>query len=89
MPLADYCAAAGTATPSGKNSTSRSFVKLLPEKDPKIENRMMELRARNNVDELLRVIARFITVTDADVSITFSSIVMFKRHCFCRPLFKN
>ena len=51
-----------------KDATWLAFVKLLPEKDPKIENRMMELRARNNVDELLRVIARFITVTDADVS---------------------
>ena len=41
-----------------------------------MENRMMELRAKNNVDELLRVMARFVTVTDPDVRTSFSRLFL-------------
>ena len=59
-----------------KDATWLSFVKLQPERDPRMENRMMELRAKNNVDELLRVMARFVTVTDPDVRTSFSRLFL-------------
>ncbi|XP_064633719.1 uncharacterized protein LOC135491668 [Lineus longissimus] len=43
-----------------------SFVKLLPEKDPHQERQFLQLRQRNNVDELLRVMSRFLQVHDPE-----------------------
>ena len=51
-----------------KEANWLSFVKLKPEKDPNQEKKMVELRTRNNVDELLRVMSKFIQVNDAEVS---------------------
>ena len=43
------------------------FIKLKPERDPRHEKRMTELRTRKKVDELLRVQAKFMHVADAEV----------------------
>ena len=44
-----------------------SFIKLQGEKDPHQEKKMVELRTKNKVDELLRVMAKFMTVKEPEV----------------------
>ena len=44
------------------------FVKLKAEKDPEQEKKMVELRTANNIDELLRVMSKFISIADGEVS---------------------
>lgn len=43
------------------------YIKLKPEKDPRHEKRMNELRQAKKVDELLRALASFFCVSDVDV----------------------
>ena len=56
------------------------FVKLKAEKDPVQEKKMVELRTRNNVDELLRVMAKFLQVTDAEVSHSVKKTILGNRN---------
>ena len=43
------------------------FIKLRGHRDPTQEKKMVELRTRNNIDELLRVQSKFIHVSDPEV----------------------
>ncbi len=45
------------------------FVSLKPERDPHLEKKMVELRSKKNVDELLRVKSKFFDVTEAEVCV--------------------
>ena len=54
------------------------FVKLKCERDPVQEQKIVQLRTKNDIDELLRVQSKFIQITDAEVSlITFYTFVNF------------
>jgi hypothetical protein len=44
------------------------YINLKPEKDPRHEKRMNELRLMKKVDELLRALSNFMKVSDTDVS---------------------
>ena len=43
-----------------------NFIKIKPEKDPRRERKMVELRSQDKVDELLRVMSRFLSVEEPE-----------------------
>ena len=51
-----------------KDATWLPFVRLKPERDPLVTNEMAELREKKNVDELLRVKSRFLSVSTPEVT---------------------
>ena len=59
------------------------FVKLKPDKDPILENKMVQLRAKNNVDELLRAMCKFLTVTDHEVRFDCLAILAAQSFSLC------
>ena len=49
------------------------FVNLKCERDPLQEQKLVQLRTKNNIDELLRVQSRFLQITDAEVTFNCSN----------------
>lgn len=52
-----------------QESNWTEFIQLQPHRDAIQEKKMVELRTRDNVDELLKVQAKFLHVIDSEVSI--------------------
>ena len=47
-----------------------TFVTVQPHRDLRLHKKMVELRVKKNTDELLRMMAKFLEISDTEVRIT-------------------